>query len=129
MVQNVKNLPAIQETQIQYLGQEDPWRWEWLPSPIFLPRESHGQRILVGYSPLGHKRVGHDYATNTKVIFWSLTKGLEEGVAIYYLWLGRGLLQGLPRLSDNYRMCAQSLSYVQLFTTPRTVPYLAPLSM
>ena len=28
-----------------------PWRREWLPTPIFLPGESHGQRILVGYSP------------------------------------------------------------------------------
>ena len=64
MVQKVRNLPAIQETQIQYLGQEDLWRWEWLPFPIFLPRESHGQRILMGCSPLGHRRVGHDYATN-----------------------------------------------------------------
>ena len=32
-----------------------PWRKEWLPTPVFLPRESHGQRSLVGYSPRGHK--------------------------------------------------------------------------
>ena len=32
-----------------------PWRREWLPTPIFLPREFHGQRSLVGYSPWGHK--------------------------------------------------------------------------
>ena len=25
------------------------------PTPVFLPGESHGQRRLVGYSPLGHK--------------------------------------------------------------------------
>ena len=25
-----------------------PWRSEWLPTPIFLPREFHGQRSLVG---------------------------------------------------------------------------------
>ena len=25
-------------------------RWEWLPTPVFLPGESHGQRSLVGYS-------------------------------------------------------------------------------
>ena len=25
------------------------------PTPIFLPRESHGRRSLVGYSPWGHK--------------------------------------------------------------------------
>jgi len=24
---------------------------EWLPTPVFLPREFHGQRSLVGYSP------------------------------------------------------------------------------
>ena len=26
------------------------WRREWQPSPVFLPRELHGQRNLVGYS-------------------------------------------------------------------------------
>ena len=28
-----------------------PWRKAWQPTPVFLPRESHGQRSLVGYSP------------------------------------------------------------------------------
>ena len=32
-----------------------PWRRKWQPSPEFLPGEFHGQRILVGYSPWGHK--------------------------------------------------------------------------
>ena len=32
-----------------------PWRREWQPTPVFLPREFHGQRNLVGYSPLGRK--------------------------------------------------------------------------
>ena len=39
-----------------------PWRREWLPTPIFLPGESHGQRRLVGSGPLGHKRVRHDWS-------------------------------------------------------------------
>ena len=34
-----------------------PWRREWLPTPVFLPAEFHGQRKLVGYSPLGHKEL------------------------------------------------------------------------
>ena len=38
-------------------GTEGPWRREWLPTPIFLPRESNGQRSLVGYSPWGHKEL------------------------------------------------------------------------
>ena len=28
-----------------------PWRREWLPTPVFLPGEFHGQRSLTGYSP------------------------------------------------------------------------------
>ena len=32
-----------------------PWRRKWQLSPAFLPGESHGQRILVDYSPWGHK--------------------------------------------------------------------------
>ena len=32
-----------------------PWRREQLPTPVFLPGESHGQRSQVGYSPWGHK--------------------------------------------------------------------------
>ena len=31
-----------------------PWRRQWQPSPGFLPGECHGQRSLVGHSPLGH---------------------------------------------------------------------------
>ena len=31
------------------------WRRKWQPTPVFLPRESHGQRSLVGYSPQGCK--------------------------------------------------------------------------
>ena len=32
-----------------------PWRRKWQPTLIFLPRESYGQKCLVGYSPRGHK--------------------------------------------------------------------------
>ena len=32
-----------------------PQRKERLPTPVLLPRESHGWRSLVGYSPWGRK--------------------------------------------------------------------------
>ena len=35
----------------------------WQPTPVFLPGKSHGQRSLVGFSPRGLKRFGHDLAT------------------------------------------------------------------
>ena len=38
---------------------KSPWRNEWLPSPVFLPGESHGQRSLAGYS-MGPLRVRHN---------------------------------------------------------------------
>jgi len=31
-----------------------------------LPRKSHGQRSLAGYSPWGHRRVGHNLVTKQK---------------------------------------------------------------
>ena len=55
LAQMVKNLPAIQETRVQSLDQEDPWRRKWQPTPVFLLGESVGQRSLVGYSPWGCK--------------------------------------------------------------------------
>ena len=31
--------------------------YTWQPTPVFLPRKSHGQRSLVGYSPWGCKEL------------------------------------------------------------------------
>ena len=41
VAQTVKNLPARQEIQVWSLGQEDPWRRERLPTPVFLPGKFH----------------------------------------------------------------------------------------
>ena len=55
MTQTVKNLPAIRRPGIYLWVWKIPWRREWLPTPVFFPREFHGQRSLVGYCPWGHK--------------------------------------------------------------------------
>ena len=39
-----------------------PWRREWKPTPVFWPRESHGQRSLVGYSPQGRSQLSNGTA-------------------------------------------------------------------
>ena len=44
----VKNPPAMQETQVQSLGQKEPLEEG---APVLLPGESHGQRSLVACSP------------------------------------------------------------------------------
>ena len=55
MAQTIKSLPAMQETQVQSLGWEDPLEKGMATHSSILPGESHGQRGLVGYSPLGLK--------------------------------------------------------------------------
>ena len=58
VTQTVKNLPAMQETWVQSLGQEDPPEKRMaISAPVFLPGEFHGQRSLVGYSQQGHKQL------------------------------------------------------------------------
>ena len=47
----VESPPRMQETQVQSLGGEDPLEKKTQPTPVFLPRESHGHRGLVGYNP------------------------------------------------------------------------------
>ena len=65
MAQTVKNMPVIQETQVQFLGQEDPleegmathssivaWRIPWTEEP-------------GGLQSMGLQRVGNNLVTNT----------------------------------------------------------------
>ena len=39
-----------------------PWKRAWQSTPVFLPRESHGQRSLVGLQSIGLQRTGHDWS-------------------------------------------------------------------
>ena len=50
VAQMVRNLPAIQETEVRSLGWEDPLEYMAIHSSTLLG-EFHGQRSLVGYSP------------------------------------------------------------------------------
>ena len=66
----VKNLPATAGD----MGSVDlwvgkiPWIRKWQPALVLRNGRSHGQRKLVGYSPWGYKRVGHDLATKQQVL-------------------------------------------------------------
>ena len=51
----VKNLSAMQGTQVQSLCHADPLDKIMAPTLVFLCGELHGQRSLVGRSPCGHK--------------------------------------------------------------------------
>ena len=47
VAQMVKNLPAMQETRVQSLGQEDPLEKEMATDSSILSGEFHGQRSLA----------------------------------------------------------------------------------
>ena len=55
----VKNPPAnadrYQRQGFHAWVEKIPWRRAWQPTPVFLPGEAHGHRILAGYGPWGHK--------------------------------------------------------------------------
>ena len=53
---------SVQETWVQSLGREDPWRKKWQSTAVFLPGTSHGQRSQAGCSPWG-RRVRLDLVT------------------------------------------------------------------
>ena len=55
MAQRVKRLPAMQETWVQSLGQEDPLEKEMATHSSTLAWKIHGQRSLVDYSPWDRK--------------------------------------------------------------------------
>ena len=53
----------MQERQVQPLCWEDPLEEGMQPTPLSLPRKSHGQRSLVGYGPEGRKEADTNEAT------------------------------------------------------------------
>ena len=78
VAQMVKKLPALQETQVQSLGQEDPLEEKWQAIPIFLPEEFRGQRSLVapGHGITKSRTKLSDWHThikqiNNKDLLWS----------------------------------------------------------
>ena len=55
VAQTIKNLPAMQETHVQSLVQEDPLEKGMADTPVFFLGEFHKQRNLEGYSSWGRK--------------------------------------------------------------------------
>ena len=84
MAQTVKNLSAMQESQVRSLCQEHPLEKEMATHSIFLTGELHGQRSLVDYTLWGHKesdmteRLTYKYTATTQNILETKAKMLLE---------------------------------------------------
>ena len=65
VAQRVKNLPAIQETQVQSLGWEDPLKKEMAIHSSVLARKIPWTEEPGGLKSMGLQKIGHDLVTNT----------------------------------------------------------------
>ena len=69
MVQMLKNLPAMQETQIWSLGWEDALEKEMTIHSSLLVWRILWTEEPGGLQTMGSRRVGHDWATNTFTLY------------------------------------------------------------
>ena len=60
VAQSVKNLPAVQETQIQSLGWEDPLKKEMATQSNILAWKISWTEEPGGLQSMGSQRVGHN---------------------------------------------------------------------
>ena len=60
VAQSVKNLPAVQETQIQSLGWEDPLKKELATQSSILAWKISWTEEPGGLQSMGSQRVGHN---------------------------------------------------------------------
>ena len=71
--QTVKNLPAVQETQVQSLGREDPLEKGMATHPSFLACRVPWTEAPGGLQSVGLQRVRHHWAsehTHTHLLLW-----------------------------------------------------------
>ena len=64
VAQRLKHLPAMQETWVQSLGQEDPLEKEMATHSSILAWRIPWTEEPGGLQPMGSQRVGHDWATS-----------------------------------------------------------------
>ena len=90
----VKTLPAMWDICIRSLVGKIPWRRECLPTPVFLPRGSHGQKNIAGtvhgiinfQTPLSDVHT-HTHTIRLYILIINL-KAYGLNAPIYVFWLG-----------------------------------------
>ena len=107
VAQTVENLPAVQETWVWFLGQEDPlekeiaahssilaWRFPWTKEPS-------------GLQSMGSRRVGHDWANFT---FIGLVSGQCGSDFLFFFKWFNCELRGSGLQSMRAHLCTQIIS-------------------
>ena len=85
MAQMVKNLPAMQEIWVQFLGREDPLEKELATHSSILAWRTPCTEEPGGLQSIGSETVGHDWVTNTlklRIMFCSGTLLFTENYSL-----------------------------------------------
>ena len=78
VAQSVKNLPVVQETQVQFLGWEDPLEKEMATHSSILAWKISWTEEPDGLQSRGLQRVEHDWVTNTYLHLLNHSQHTEE---------------------------------------------------
>ena len=73
ITQSVKNLPAVQETWVRFLSQEDPLEKKKATHSSFLTWKIPWTEEFCGLQLMGSQRVGHNWVTNSFWGMWDLS--------------------------------------------------------
>ena len=104
VAQTAKNLPAVQETQVQSLVQEDPLEKGMAThSCIFLSGVFHGQRSLGGYSSWGRKELD---TTEQLTTYHCFKAEIESWRARKCSW---GVFLQCSQCRAGHRLCSMSI--------------------
>ena len=95
------------------------WRRIWPPTPVFLPRKSHGWRRLVGYSPWGCKEL--DRTEQLHEVIPMCIQDWEPVFKKLGIWFppnirGPGTLQGGIQLDFSYLPLSPPKAESRLFS-------------
>ena len=134
-----RNLPAMQETWVQsqvvlvvknppanagdtrcefnpWVG-KIPWRRERLPTLVFVPEESHGQRRVASYSPQCHKELDmtEQISRLTCTIFITVSY-LLHWLLVYFCFYSFYAFRGVNRAFSviPFSLISQHDSYISL---------------
>ena len=98
--QMVKNLPAMQETWVWSLGQEDPFEEGMATHSRILAKKTPWTEEPGRLQSVGSRRVGHDWAQWTRAGLWKPRQSVHSLAMGLWKWLSmktppnRGLMTG-----------------------------------
>ena len=125
VAQKLKPLPAMWETWVRSLGQEDPLEKEMATHSSILAWRIPWTEEPGGLQSTGSQRVGHDWATSLHFSNYHKLRETKEGDVTKChggSWIGSGNRNDVSRKGCAVLCCAQSLVMSNSLWPPRSPP-------